>query len=128
MIGSLAVQTAVYDALIAASVAGGRVHDDVPQDVAFPYVAIDASQVIADDVTCADGSDEFVDLHIWSRYRGWKEVKEIADAIHGALHAVSLTAAGRTTTHAFVQSFRTLRDPDGVTRHGVITLRISHAE
>lgn len=128
------LQTAIYAALTGASpvIAGGRIYDDPPQavpprTVEYPYVEIGETQVIPDDTSGNDaGISEFVDLHIWSTYRGMKEVKEIAARIHDVLHEASLTVVGRTSAFAFIRNKRTLRDPDGVTRHGIVTVEIIH--
>lgn len=126
--GLWSVQAAIYAALTGVGIASGRIYDDVPQNPTFPYVTIGESQSLAADITCRDGEEEYVDLHIWSQYSGQKELKDIAAAIHAALHGVSLSAAGRSSAHAFIQSVRTMRDPDGVTRHGVVTVRVDHFE
>lgn len=128
MMGSAAVHIAIYDALVAAGVSGGRVYDDVPEVPTFPYTQIGVSQTITDDVTCRDGGDEFLDLHVWSRQRGQVETKQIMDAIHVALHDQPLTVTGRDATLVRVDRTRTLEDPDGLTRHGVVTVRVHHTQ
>lgn len=121
-----AVQTALYSAI--SGLAGGRVYDAPPQNVAFPYVTIDGGQVVPDDTSGDDdGMSEFIDLHIWSRYRGWKEVKQITSAIYDALHGVPLAVSGRTSALTWVRNVRPpLRDPDGITRHGIVSIEIIH--
>lgn len=117
-------QTAVYAALTGASVASGRVYDHVPQDVTFPYVEIGESSAQPDDAVLVEGTDELLMIHVWSRYRGQKECKEIMDAIHTVLHHQDLTVIGRTHAHTSIAGTRSFLDPDGLTRHGVIQVRI----
>lgn len=126
--GSADVQAAIYAALTGASpaICAGRIYDDVPQDVTFPFVELGESQALADDVACAEGKDEFVTLHVWSRDRSKKAVKAIIGQIHEVLHAASLGVAGRSSAHAFVRDSRVLNDPDGITRHGIVTIRVIH--
>jgi hypothetical protein len=137
---AFALQQAIYTKLKTDNaVAGGRVYDDAPSDAdriqqsgaAFPYVEIGESQSIPDDVSGAtesgdEGISEFVDLHIWSRKAGMKEAKDIGTMIHVLLHEVSLVVAGRASANAYVRNKRFFRDPDGKTRHGVVTVEVIH--
>ncbi len=124
------VQKAIYQAILASSVVGARVYDEVPEsgDTEFPYVVIGERDGTPDDVTCQDGVDAFLTLHIWSRARGWKEVNDITDGLRPFLHAVEFQVEGRSSVHCWFELERSFRDPNGVDRHGVITLRILHHE
>jgi hypothetical protein len=128
-----ACQKTLYAVLTGASPAlcDGRVYDAVPQDVAFPYVEIGTGQTIPDDSSTADGGEDagvsdFFDLHVWSRSQGQKEAREIVDVIHGLLHQQSLAIAGRASANSWVRTIRHLTDPDGVTRHAVVSVEIIH--
>lgn len=97
--------------------------DDVPQGQAFPYV------VIGEDVTTPgaliDIDSEEIDatLHVWSRYAGRKEAKELMAAVKAALHDQPLAVDGQDLV-LLRFSFETLFiEPDGLTRHGVIRFR-----
>ncbi len=123
------LQTALYEALTGGSpsIAHGRVYDDVPQNAAFPYVHIRSTQVIPDDTSGPDtGVSSFIDIDVWSRERGNRQALELMDEIKAALHLVTLTVAGRTSAHCWVQDMRLLLDPDGVTRHGIVTIEVKH--
>ncbi|MBA5779495.1 DUF3168 domain-containing protein [Stappia sp. F7233] len=91
----------------------------------FPFVQIGEAQSLPNDVQCSTGSDEYIDLHVWSRYRGQREVKEIMGAIHAALHQSTLAVDGLSSCFAYVDGQRVFTDPDGLTRHGVVTLKIT---
>jgi hypothetical protein len=128
-----ACQQTVYGLLTGASPAlcSGRIYDAVPQDVVFPYVEIDGAQSIPDDTSASDGGQDagvsdYFDLHIWSRYQGQMEVREIVDEIHGLLHQQALTIAGRASANSWVRNVRYLLDPDGLTRHAVVNVEIIH--
>lgn len=125
---SFAVQAAVFAALTAASpaIASGRIYDDPPPDAAFPYVEIGEGQTIPDDASGDGGVAETIDLHVWSTYRGQKEAKEIAARIYDTLHGVALTVPGRASALAWVRTRRIFRDPDGVTRHAVVSVEVIH--
>lgn len=122
-------QKAVFAAI--GSLAGGRVHVDAPADVTFPWIELAHAQIIPDD-TVADGGgsdsgvSDFFDLHVWSREPGDEEVLTMIDSIHTALHGITLTIEGRTSGNTWVRTARILRDPDGSTRHGVVSVEVIH--
>ena len=123
------LQQALYSALAAADITGvskivdHRIVD--PADSDFPYLQIgEDGQSLQDDVSCANGSQEVVNIHVWSRQRGQKQVKQIRDAVVAALHDTSSAVAGLASCHVFYETARILEDPDGLTRHGVVTFRI----
>ena len=122
------LQQAVYGALDGASISGVTAISDHPlidpPATAYPYLHIADADKIADDVSCADGKEIYFSIHSWSRHRGKKEITLIMSAIHTALHAQSLTVAGLSSCLAFVTFERLLDDPDGLTRHGVTTLKL----
>lgn len=127
-------QQALYAALTASAalsaIVADRIYNDAQQTVEFPWIEIGDGQIIPADTSAPGGGDDgvsdFFDLHLWSRYAGNKENRQIADAVHTLLHGVSLGVAGRTSAFAWVRNVRLLRDPDGKTRHGVLTVEIIH--
>ncbi len=129
---SWTLQQAVFAALNAASISGVQSIVDHPKEntpaSAFPIIHIGDVQSIQDDVSCADGSEEYFDIHTWTRGRGFKQCLQIMGAIHDALHNKSLTVTGLSSAHSFVTSERTFSDPDGKTRHGVTTIKINCRE
>lgn len=101
-----------------------RVFDEVPQDVAFPYVEIGNGQTVDDGAQCHDGVEVFLDLHVWSRAAGQPEAKTIAGAVRGALHEAELDlGASWQFLEIAHQDTRYLKDPDGRTSHAVLTFR-----
>lgn len=81
-----ALQTAIYGILIADTALSGLVkgvYDDVPQPDdtgdagAFPYVTIGETVHTAWDTDTSRGDDASITIHIWSRYPGRKEIKQI---------------------------------------------------
>jgi hypothetical protein len=120
---SLALQGAIVNALVAANVAGGRILDQPPIDAVYPYVTIGEGQVLADLADCYDGSECFLDIHVWSRAVGYPETKRIADQVRGVLHDADLVLDGHSLELLHFQDARTLRDPDGLTSHVAMTFR-----
>lgn len=126
------VQTAVYNrlrgysALTALIGAGnGRIYDQVPESNAvFPYVTLGEIVSLPFDTKDSIGQDQTVTLHVWSRYKGNKEVKQILDAIYDALHRHALSLASHATVDCKYEYSETYRDEDN-TRNGIIRFRIT---
>jgi hypothetical protein len=125
---ALAVQKALRARLAAA-----------PAVVALVPVAsiLDRNSRPAPDPSIVFGEDQLVDegriardvvrvystLHLWKREPGLVGVKEIAGAIRATMRAGRLgPAPGYHFGDSYVSSERFLRDPDGETAHGVITI------
>ena len=125
---SVALQTAVHGAIAGASIAGvKRVSDHYLTDPGtgdFPFVQIGEAHALPLDVSGSDGAERYIDLHVWSRYRGQGEAKRILDGLRGLFHARPLAVPGLSSAFAYAESERVLSDPDGLTRHGVLTLKI----
>lgn len=101
----------------------GRVHDRVPQQVAFPYIGIGAAQVVPDDAECIDGARTIFTLHVWSRAVGAQETRQIANVMAQALTGWTpdLSADGFVFVDGRVSGTRSMDDPDGITTHGIVT-------
>lgn len=122
MIGT-EVQKAIFDALSGApAIADGRVYDLVPREAAFPYVTIGDEQALDDGNACDDGWEVFADVHVWSRSVGYPEAKGLMAKIVPRLTGIS-AIAGYTLIAVELESSRIFRDGDGLTSHGVITIR-----
>ncbi len=65
----------------------------------------------------------YSDLHVWKKEPSLAGVKDIAGQIRIAVQAGRLELdAGFHCVDCFVASMRFLRDPDGETSHGVVTI------
>jgi hypothetical protein len=122
------LQVAIFGALNAASAVtafvGTRIYDHVDPNAlpTFPYLTIPDDQVIDDGNTCGDASEVFVDIHIWDRGAGAIRSKRVAEAVRDALSA-EIAVAGHTTTVGAFEAARNVNDPDGITKHRVVTFR-----
>ena len=112
MSAALALQGAIIAALKASApvtaIVADRVYDHVPRNpatealtAAFPFVAISDWQELSDDADCIDG----------------------AEAVKRALHKADLDLGDTALVMIEHDGTRTLRDPDGLTSHAVITFR-----
>lgn len=131
------LQKALLAALTDSSPQTLTVYDRVPDqasaesapDSAFPYVQIGEMDALPDDVDGGSGRDdgevETITLHVWSRYQGQKEVKQIMQQVKDQLHNQSISFSGRSGI-CWVRSRRSFMDPDGKTRHGVMSIEVTH--
>lgn len=106
------------------------VYDAVPQaidsgdDAEFPYITIGDDSFTEFDTDTSEGFDTETTVHVWSRYRGRSEVKELQQLIYDALHLQTIAVQGQHFVMALFQNATSFVDADGLTRHGVITFRI----
>ncbi len=119
MIGDLLqrAQVAAIEAI------GQRVYDTPPKDRVFPYFQVGDEQNIDDGSACAAAWEVTTDVHVWSRpvTGSRSELKTVA-----ALAVARLTALNLNGFRVVVQHLQTARyfdDPDGLTKHGVLTFR-----
>lgn len=107
------------------AIVGNRVFDRPTQGVTFPYVQLGESQVLPFEAQCVVGVEVFLTIHAWAR-DGWAgdQVRDMCAAVYGALHAQSFSLGPVHRLQLIEhQSTRVLRDPDGITRHGIIDFR-----
>jgi hypothetical protein len=119
LVGSSALATAM----------GGtaRVFDKVEASPTYPYIRIGDDQAVDVSNGCFDAWDFFATLHIFSRHtQGPRmEAKAISNAAVGALATFGAlpTPSGFKVSEAEVTQARTFFETDGVTAHGVVTIR-----
>jgi hypothetical protein len=116
------IQAAIYEKV---SAIGWATFDHVPQDTEFPYVIIGDDTSIPWDTDTSIGSETTCTIHVWSRHRGRKEVKEIMRTIYEALHRQEITIIGGALVECQAEFQESFMDPDGLTRHGVIRFRLT---
>lgn len=122
------VQKAIVAALkgFSPDIAGDRISDRPDPATPFPYIEVGETQVLQADVSGRTGADEYLTLHIWSRYKGKMEVRQIAAQVSSALHATSLSVPDMSSAYVFVRDLRIMTDPDGKTEHGIMDVRITY--
>jgi len=126
-LAQFALQSTVYSTLTGDSTLttslGASIFDEVPEGTATPYVTIGEDTTTDYSAKGIDGSDITVNIDVWSEYKGSKECKEIMDRIHDLLHDSNLSVSGFNLVNLRFEFSDILRDPDGVTRHGVMRFR-----
>lgn len=121
------LQQAVYAKLtghapLTALVSG--VYDEVPEPAQFPYVSLGSITELVDDAHNQRGLEASVVLHVWSKYRGFKEAGLILSQLDAALDRQPLTVAGFEDVSIAHQQHTQLRDPDPQIRHINVSYRV----
>lgn len=100
---------------------------DVPQrqaedDAYFPFLTF--GEVTASGFNDKDtiGTNALVQVDVWTRERGFKQCKLVAQACIDVLARQPLGVAGHITTELESQDFA--RDPDGKTKHAILRFRV----
>ena len=126
-INQFALQTAIYTKLSTdnnlTSTLGASVFDDIPEETPYPYVQLGEDTAIDYSTKDQTGSEVTVNVDIWSRYRGSLQAKNIMDRVHTLLHDSSLSVTGSNFINMRFEFSDIIRDPDGITRHGVMRFR-----
>lgn len=124
------LQRAVYQALGADAALKeqigdpARIYDDPPPDAVFPYLTVGEARA-KPFPGVAGGLEHDLNLHVFSRYAGRREVKAVMGAVYDALHDASLALAGHVLVNirfVFGDAFRR-RDGDGPIYQGAMRFR-----
>jgi len=125
--GQFALQTAVYARLSSdsnlTSTLGSGVYDEVPQGSAYPFVQIGDDSTMDYSTKDVAGSETTLSLHVWSQDHGSKQTKDIIDRVHTLLHDANLSVTGFNFINIRMEFSDIIRDPDGITRHGIMRFR-----
>ena len=126
-VGSFELQTAIFTALSndtnLTETLSAVIVDDVPHGTSYPFITIGEART--NDYSTKDqiGSEQVIELDIWSQYKGSKECKQIMDRVHNILHDSNLNVSGFNLINLRFDFSNIMRDPDGTTRHGVMRFR-----
>jgi len=99
------------------------VYDDVPQQSNYPYVQIGEETSANNGTKTLDGVEHTLTMHIWSQYRGRREIKTIMKSVYDLLHNTAISVSGASLVNVRQEFSTTLSENDGITRHGVIRFR-----
>lgn len=121
------LQRAIFDTLDGSILGLGgatvAVYDDVPENTAYPYVVIGEETAANNGTKDVDGIEHTLTLHVWSQYRGRREIKEIMSSVYQLLHDAAITVSGASLVNIRQEFNNTLMENDGITRHGVMRFR-----
>lgn len=100
---------------------------DEPEDPAlFPYITISDTTSPPWDDDHDRGFAPILTVHVWSRASHALEAKQIMDAVYSILHRGTLAITGWQFVGCDLTDQTILRDPDGITRHGVQNYRVTY--
>ena len=119
---------AVYAKLNATSGLTGIVSESLNDTDSFPKIWLEDGG--ADDWSNKDddGLEAIVNLHVGSRYRGTKELRELMSKCHTALHNADLTLANGQSVLCQFTRHDIVTDSDGITRHGIMRFNLLISE
>ena len=117
------VQAAFFAALVPA-VAPVPVLDAAGPNQSFPYVTIGEFIGGQFDTLGEQAMDLEITVHVWSRQPGMQECQQLMTRAKDALDRQRLPAAGFQWVDTIWEYAQTLREPDGITRHGILRFRI----
>lgn len=124
MMNAAGLHVAVHEALttdpMLVDQVAGRVFDQPPQDVEFPYLSYGPSITTPNEADCFKGEDVSFQIDVWSRRSSRGEAAVIGGAVVAALHRKSLTITGGNVVFVRSTFSQILKDPDGRTFHGVL--------
>ena len=116
---------ATLTALLTAYAASPAVFTHVPQDLeTYPYVVLFDSGLDDDSNDCNLGFDGVLNIHSWTDQRDMAVIGNIQKAVYDALNHAELGMTGYTLVELHQEFSTILRDPDGITLHGVQRYRI----
>jgi hypothetical protein len=99
------------------------VYDDVPQQSNYPYVQMGEETSANNGTKTLDGVEHTLTMHIWSQYRGRREIKTIMKSVYDLLHNTAISVTGASLVNVRQEFSTTLAENDGITRHGVMRFR-----
>ena len=114
----MAVQKSLHSRLTADATLMGLVegvYDYVPQDAAYPYVTLGDAQVENQSTSTNALYRIRLQLHVYSRAKGRKEIHEIMHRVHALLHDATPSVSGHDVVDMKFQrsDVALLRDGDG---------------
>lgn len=121
-----AVQIGVFDRLDNwPGLSNIPIYDHVPQSITpesnneFPFITIGEDSYTAPDTDTENWLEIELTVHIWSRFGGRIEAKQIQDEIRKALHRHKLDVDGANVVLCDMTSASCMRQDDGLTYHGI---------
>ncbi len=126
---ALELQGGILTALLAhtplTDIVGVKIYDEPPDGTEVPYVCYGDPTEEDWGSKSFDGTEHSIQLHCWSDHRGAKQAREILDAIYTHLHnnTASISLTGHTLVNLRYTFSDVFREPNGVTRQGVIRFR-----
>lgn len=128
MTASLALQTAMRDALLAdspliAALGGDRVYDHVPQGTALPYLTLGDIETRDWSTQDARGAEHTVTIRAWSGAKGRRQAQTLIGEVDRVLDGASLSLVGYKLVNLHVTFWTVVRESEGEAYQGIVRLR-----
>jgi Protein of unknown function (DUF3168) len=111
------------DTALTALIGAGHVHDHVPPGAPAPYVVMGDGTATDMGGSFVDAQEHTITVHAWAEGTSTLGVKRIVAAVRACLHERPLTLSAGGCTGIRCEFTETMRDPDGVSFHGVLRFR-----
>ncbi len=97
-----------------------EVGNNIEQDYdTYPFVVLEQPDLDEDDTDSETGFQGIFQVHVWSKSKSDIETMNLQKTIYDTLHRLSYDTTNYGVSDIHQQSVRILREPDGITRHGV---------
>jgi hypothetical protein len=117
-----ALQAAVFLALTADPPIGANVADSIPNDAQYPQIEIVGGISRTWRYQGVWGEQPMVEIHVWSRYNGYKEARSLMSEIRNRLDEIDLALNGVALVDIQFYNEDLMMDVDMMTRHGIVRL------
>lgn len=102
----------------------GGVYDQAPTDAAYPFVAIETTNVSDWSFRGGEGVQAQFELQVYSRYHGMSECHSILARLDALLHEANLVVSGVNVVQMRIDSARASGLNDGRTTRGTLQLDV----
>jgi len=91
----------------------------------LPYIELGSSQMIPDDAECVAGETHIQTIHVWiNSDRSLGTCRAVVGQLYRNLHNGDMALEAGDLVMMRVETTRVMRDRDGITAHGVISLEV----
>lgn len=122
------IQAAIASLLLAdadvRAIVSDRVYDKIPNVPEFPYIRIGEAQMLPELGEFTDAAETHITIHAWTRFKAFGSDKRLGKIIIRLLHDGELAISDGNVQSMLLESARYLRDPDGLSSHGVLTFSL----
>lgn len=115
----------IADATIMTTHGVNEVYDIPSPSAPYPYIRVSDIDVIPQAVKGEDWFDYFINIHVWDQDDGTIRTRQILGRLYDLFHRQTLSLPASCTPATYVELSQVLLDPDRVTHHGIIRIRVS---
>ena len=100
---------------------GVQVYDKIPKRSELPFIAFGDENITPANTKVSTGENDTVTFHIWSAYKGKKQIKKIMDIVTGAIYSIPLTLpSGARITLLNLESADIIEEEQENLYHGIM--------